>query len=637
MVAAGGRAAADAAVAAGGIEAVAAVLRSSSTSLAAKESATWLICVLADGDAERQAAFTGAGAVPPLVRLLGGALAPASRGSATLAPLAAAALKLLASACDVARRQIAAEGGVPLLVRCLSPAGSDVCSLGLRCAAAQALGGVAAADPALAHAVAAAGAVQPLVRSLRSAKPEVASTAAEALWKLALAGPALRHAIMAAGAPVQLVRCLRSADADVLENAAAALANVADGYPAAAEATAAAGGVPLLLPLLCHASAAVQLAAVEALCNTCRYSTAMEPAVQAEVLPALVAFCGSRCPSERALKFAAQTLAHVASCSSDAAVEVGVAAGGGAQGLVQLLCSSCDSGSCCGLSAAAGALANMAASSKQPRLAVVGSRAIPLLLLQLREAAGLGAATCAAGGAGALLCNLTASDPAACAAVVAADGVATLLGVLRVAQAQDAMAALHYAAAGTLAHLATGGSPAASTVRQAVEAGGGAAILERLLRSGDERLQEQAALGAPMPPQLSLSSLGRYPRSRQLRQSRPRLCPLPRRPSAQRRSLHRPTCAPPPAAAPPLACCAAAAVKPCATAARPAATRTGGRTRPSAAACRPRRQRPVSSSSSSSRSSSSAQPPSRRLREPAYSASDERSSLPPVLACVLPP
>lgn len=253
------------AVAASGVRAVARLLHSSSASLVAKESAVTLVCTLVDSNAERQAIFTAAGAVPLLVRLLRGTQGATPSGGAALAPLVTTALHLLASACEAAARDISAEGGVPLLVRCLSPPASDMFGLGQQVSAAQALGCVAAAGPPLAQAMADAGANQLLVRNLRSAHPDVAATATEALWKLALSGGlALRRAMAAAGAPAQLVRCLRSVDASVLEHAAAALANVADGEPGAAEATVAAGGLPLLLPLLRlrHGSAAVQVAAV---------------------------------------------------------------------------------------------------------------------------------------------------------------------------------------------------------------------------------------------------------------------------------------------------------------------------------------------------------------------------------------
>ena len=89
--------------------------------------------------------------------------------------------------------------------------------------AAGALWSLAAGDAAIVAAIAAAGAIEPLVALVRDGDAQGKADAAAALWYLAFGEFAIKAAIMAAGAIKPLVALVRDGDARGQENAAAAL------------------------------------------------------------------------------------------------------------------------------------------------------------------------------------------------------------------------------------------------------------------------------------------------------------------------------------------------------------------------------------------------------------------------------
>ncbi len=268
--------------------------------LSCEKAAATLLCV-SELSVPHKNVMIGAMAVPRLVELLA-AEAPA------LQEVAARALASLASADGDPTNAAAimrAPGGAARLVSLLRSGAPGVAQ-----AAAHALA-VLGMNEGMDTAVAAAGAVAPLVELLNSAVPETQKEAAGALWGLSAGSEAVRAAVAAAecrgvgtvellsrvvqcesagtqvqacgalscllsddacqamllaagGIPV-VVELLGSPDVDVVENAVGALRNLASGSDGIKNAVLAAGAVPRLAAALRSHSEVVQELAAGAL------------------------------------------------------------------------------------------------------------------------------------------------------------------------------------------------------------------------------------------------------------------------------------------------------------------------------------------------------------------------------------
>ncbi|KAL4457546.1 hypothetical protein ABPG75_012411 [Micractinium tetrahymenae] len=126
-----------------------------------------------------------------------------------------------------------------------------------------------------------------LVKSLAGSEAEQ-EWAAGALGTIASCGAAERHAVAAAGAMQPLVACLGSDSQRVQQEAAAALQRIVSGSEERASAVYAMDGVPALAALLSSDSEGVQAAAAGALGEVGRSTLAKEAMEEGEVIPALV-------------------------------------------------------------------------------------------------------------------------------------------------------------------------------------------------------------------------------------------------------------------------------------------------------------------------------------------------------------
>jgi hypothetical protein len=201
-------------------------------------------------EADRCQTIDKAGAIPPLVGLLGSA-------KGREAEFAAGALRGMAFRA-VSWKLIAGAGGIPPLVRLLfSAKGAEAEN------AAGALWNLVGCAE-IQEMSAEAGGIEPLVRLLSSAKGAEAENAAGALWKLA--GRAeIQEMIAVAGGIPPLVRLLSSAKGAEAENAAGALWKLA-GRAEIQEMIAEAGGIEPLVRLLSSAKGAETELAAGALC-----------------------------------------------------------------------------------------------------------------------------------------------------------------------------------------------------------------------------------------------------------------------------------------------------------------------------------------------------------------------------------
>ncbi|KAG1680550.1 hypothetical protein FOA52_014997 [Chlamydomonas sp. UWO 241] len=196
---------------------------------------------ICDGDRDSLVAIAAAGAIPPLVQLLGGL--GSSAGKQGHAAVALGNLAMTAENAGI----IAAAGAVPPLVHMLGPRNVAV--------------------------IVAAGAIPPLVQlTAHGATYSVQGNAAGALMVLAV-NAANQSTIAATGAIPPLVKLLGAGSPNA-RFAVAALNNLALNNPATVVAIAKAGAIPALVRLLGPGSdTETNLAAAQALIELCRTNT----------------------------------------------------------------------------------------------------------------------------------------------------------------------------------------------------------------------------------------------------------------------------------------------------------------------------------------------------------------------------
>lgn len=190
---------------------------------------------LAAGSAAQCAAIAAAGAVPPLVQLIGG-----SSNTAVQTP-AAQLLQLVVEKGRLSRDAIMAAGGMAPLVALLEQ-GRPLA----RGTAACALSWLARQDEQCSSDIVAAGAVGPLVQLLQCNNTVAQAQAASALQHIAACSEQLSRAIWEAGAVPLLVRLIPTLE----DKAVFALGAMAIDRDEVREAIAAAGAVALLEQLL---------------------------------------------------------------------------------------------------------------------------------------------------------------------------------------------------------------------------------------------------------------------------------------------------------------------------------------------------------------------------------------------------
>jgi vacuolar protein 8 len=298
-------------------------------------------------------ALAAAGALPPLVAMLGD-------GTAEERAAAAEALRKLARN-DANKAAIAAAGAIEPLVALVR----DGDARG-KAEAAGALWSLAYGDVAIVSAIAAAGAIEPLVALVRDGDREGKAIAAAALWTLADGDVAIVSAIAAADAIEPLVALVRDGDAQGKANAAAALWNLAVGDNAMKAAIAAAGAIEPLVALVRDGDAQGKAKAAGALWNLAVRDNAMKAAIAAagaiEPLVALV-----RDGDREGKAIAAAALRNLA--GGDDAFKAAIAAAGAIEPLSALV----RDGDAQGKAKAAGALRNLAGGGASFKAAIAAA------------------------------------------------------------------------------------------------------------------------------------------------------------------------------------------------------------------------------------------------------------------------
>jgi hypothetical protein len=187
---------------------------------------------------------------------------------------------------DPMRGALAAAGALPPLVTMLINGTAEE-----RAAAAEALSKLAR-NAAITAAIVAADALKPLVALVRDGDARGKANAASALANLAAGDAAIRAAIKAAGALEPLVALVRDGDVQGKAHAARALANLANGDAAIHAVIVAAGALEPLVALVRDGDARGKAKAAGALQNLANGETATKAAIVAagalEALEALV-------------------------------------------------------------------------------------------------------------------------------------------------------------------------------------------------------------------------------------------------------------------------------------------------------------------------------------------------------------
>jgi len=213
-----------------------------------------LVAMLGDGTAEEraaaaealgklarneanEAAIAAAAAIEPLVALV-------RDGDAQGKAKAATALRNLAGGNDAIVSAIAAAGAIEPLVALVLDGDREG-----KANAAGALANLAGDDDSNVSAIAAAGAIEPLVALVRDGDAHGKANAANALWSLADGDFDIKAAIAAAGAIEPLVALVRDGDARGKAYAVNTLANLAGGGASFKAAIVAAGGGGLVFGL----------------------------------------------------------------------------------------------------------------------------------------------------------------------------------------------------------------------------------------------------------------------------------------------------------------------------------------------------------------------------------------------------
>jgi vacuolar protein 8 len=265
-------------------------------------------------------ALAAAGALPPLVAMLGD-------GTAEERAAAAEALGKLARN-DANKAAMAAAGAVEALVALVRDGNCEG-----KAKAAAALGNLADGEDAIKAAIVAAGATEPLVALVRDGDAEGKANAAAVLWILAFGDDAIK-AIAAADAIEPLVALVRDGDAQGKADAAGALGNLAGGDDAIVSAIASAGAIEPLVALVRDGDAEGKANAAGALGNLAEGDVAIVSAIAAaDAIEPLVALVRDGDAEGKA--YAAGALGTLA--GGDDAIVSEIAAAGAIEPLVALV------------------------------------------------------------------------------------------------------------------------------------------------------------------------------------------------------------------------------------------------------------------------------------------------------------
>jgi len=403
-------------------------------------------------------ALAAAGALPPLVAMLGD-------GTAEERAAAAEALwKLARNEANTAA--IAAAGAIEPLVALVRDGDAKG-----KANAAGALENLATGDDAMKAAIAAAGAIEPLVALVRDGDREGKANAAGALWSLAVGDVAMKAAIAAAGAIEPLVALVRDGDREGKANAAGALGNLAFGDDAVKAAIAAAGAIEPLVALVRDGHVEGKANAAGALWNLAFGDDAIEAAIAAAgAIEPLVALM--RDGDAKGKADAAGALGKLARNEANTAA---IAAAGAIEPLVALV----RDGDAKGKANAAGVLWNLVVGDVAIVSANAAAGAIEPLVALVRDGDREGKAN-AAGALG----NLAFGDDAVKAAIAAAGAIEPLVALVRDGDAQGKVKA-----AGALGNLAVGDD----ANKAAIAAAGAIEPLVALVRDGDAQGKVKAA------------------------------------------------------------------------------------------------------------------------------------------------
>ena len=259
------------------------------------------LAILASRSAANRAAIAVAGAIAPLVALMGD-----GRNVSTSQVHAAAGLSDLARASEN-KAAIVSAGGVAPLVRMLSTNNAD--AQGFACCALSHLASTAAAQQQIAN----HSGIVPLVGHLSSERLATANAASQALWHLAVTVNNKATVVKAGGIPRLVALLSRTDSTDARESTAAVLAELARNSSQglnSQKAIVSAGGIPLLVATLKRAeSPGAQKHAACALWGLTDSAAHQAAAVAAGAVPPLVALLKA---TSEAQGYAAAALCNVA-------------------------------------------------------------------------------------------------------------------------------------------------------------------------------------------------------------------------------------------------------------------------------------------------------------------------------------
>jgi hypothetical protein len=259
-----------------------------------------------EGHPDSLAAISEAGAIPPLLRLLGPGPSQMTQQKAS------SSLYILAAYADHNKAEIAASGAIPTLVELLQPgsipADTQINVVGV-------LMHLCDGDAGYAVTIAAAGAIPQLVRLLGSGShTKIQKNAASALGKLVLNTEMNAQnavAVAAAGAIPALVALLQHGNPTQVRGSAAGAISALAYHAASAATISAEGGVLLLVELLEPGfSATIQQNAAGSLAHLSLHAELASTIADAGAIPSLLRLMGPVSPPQLQL-YAARALNHL--------------------------------------------------------------------------------------------------------------------------------------------------------------------------------------------------------------------------------------------------------------------------------------------------------------------------------------
>ncbi|KAK3278803.1 hypothetical protein CYMTET_13283 [Cymbomonas tetramitiformis] len=325
---------------------------------------------LAQGSNACRVRIVRAGAVKPLVALLGHASMSVLEG-------AASALGNIACGDDVCREEIINQGALQPLVALLHSGTNEA-----RGAAASAIGNMSCGSDARRRKVVESGAVKSLVELLASGSEiscDARARVAGAMLNMAAGSDEFRAELIGAGALRVLVHLLIQPATSSHAQAANVLLNIACGNNKYRQAVIDAGAVPVLVSQLITGSSDAKNTSAGALwCLAAGTDLHRDKVVQAGALPPLIALLSS--DSIEAQISAAGALWNIAAGSDE--VRKQILRAGGLPALIRVVQTS---GSTSAKARAADAIRNIACGDLACRYAVVEAGALPALVGVLRS------------------------------------------------------------------------------------------------------------------------------------------------------------------------------------------------------------------------------------------------------------